>query len=43
MDFVLDALAAPLYYRVLFGHLPLTRSLAEQCVDTVLTDLRSRG
>ncbi|MBB5913767.1 AcrR family transcriptional regulator [Nocardia transvalensis] len=36
MDFVLDALAAPLYYRVLFGHLPLTDHLAEQSVDTVL-------
>ncbi|MFV2172633.1 TetR-like C-terminal domain-containing protein [Actinomadura sp. LOL_016] len=42
MDFVLDALAAPLYYRVLFGHLPLTRALAEQCVDTVLAVLRPR-
>lgn len=42
MDFVLDALAAPLYYRVLFGHLPLTRGLAEQCVDAVLADLRPR-
>lgn len=39
MDFVLDALAAPLYFRVLFGHLPLTRALAEQCVDAVLADL----
>ncbi|MEV2276761.1 TetR/AcrR family transcriptional regulator [Nocardiopsis sp. NPDC049922] len=43
MDFVLDALAAPLYYRVLFGHLPLSRPLAEQCVDTVLADLRRSG
>lgn len=41
MDFVLDALAAPLFYRVLFGHLPLTRSLAEQTVDGVLTGLRT--
>ncbi|GAA2408377.1 TetR/AcrR family transcriptional regulator [Actinomadura vinacea] len=41
MDFVLDALAAPLYYRVLFGHLPLTRRLAEQCVDAVLAGLRT--
>lgn len=40
MDFVLDALAAPLYYRVLFGHLPLTERLAEQSVDTVLAALR---
>ncbi|NEW41413.1 TetR/AcrR family transcriptional regulator [Nocardia cyriacigeorgica] len=36
VDFVLDALAAPLYYRALFGHLPLTESLAEHAVDTVL-------
>ncbi|MEW2354290.1 TetR/AcrR family transcriptional regulator [Spirillospora sp. NPDC029432] len=43
MDFVLDALAAPLYYRALFGHLPLTRALAEQCVDGVLADLRTPG
>ncbi|MBP2328385.1 AcrR family transcriptional regulator [Kibdelosporangium banguiense] len=41
MDFVLDALAAPLYYRALFGHLPLTPALAEQCVDTVLAALRA--
>ncbi|WP_433476131.1 TetR/AcrR family transcriptional regulator [Spirillospora sp. CA-142024] len=40
LDFVLDALAAPLYYRILFGHLPLTRSVAEQSVDTVLASLR---
>ncbi|WP_280233433.1 TetR/AcrR family transcriptional regulator [Nocardia cyriacigeorgica] len=36
MDFTLDALAAPLYYRALFGHLPLTESLAERTVDMVL-------
>jgi AcrR family transcriptional regulator len=35
-DFVLDALAAPLYYRILFGHLPVSDRLAEQAVDTVL-------
>ncbi len=39
LDFVLDALAAPIYYRGLFAHLPLTDSLAEQSVDTVLAAL----
>ncbi|WP_020668667.1 TetR/AcrR family transcriptional regulator [Amycolatopsis nigrescens] len=39
LDFVLDALAAPLYYRALFRHLPLTERLAEQTVDTVLAVL----
>ncbi|MBF6173584.1 TetR/AcrR family transcriptional regulator [Nocardia blacklockiae] len=42
LDFVLDALAAPLYYRVLFGHLPLTDRLAEQTVDTVLNKIWTR-
>lgn len=36
VEFVLDALAAPIYYRALFGHQPLDDSLAEQTVDTVL-------
>jgi AcrR family transcriptional regulator len=36
MDFVLDALAAPLYYRALFRHLPVEPRLAEQTVDAVL-------
>jgi AcrR family transcriptional regulator len=36
IDFVLDALAAPVYYRILFGHLPVSDRLAEQVVDTVL-------
>lgn len=35
-DFILDAIAAPIYYRALFGHLPLTEALADQSVDTVL-------
>ncbi|WP_227981679.1 TetR/AcrR family transcriptional regulator [Nocardia spumae] len=39
LDFVLDALAAPVYYRALFAHLPLTDTLAEQTVDTVLAAL----
>ncbi|MGW4767941.1 TetR/AcrR family transcriptional regulator [Nocardia sp. NPDC004278] len=36
LDFVLDALVAPIYYRALFGHLPLTDHLADQSVDAVL-------
>ncbi|WP_206785071.1 TetR/AcrR family transcriptional regulator [Amycolatopsis sp. MtRt-6] len=40
LDFVLDALASPLYYRVFFGHLPLTERVAEQAVDGVLTGIR---
>ncbi|WP_158886635.1 TetR/AcrR family transcriptional regulator [Amycolatopsis anabasis] len=36
LDFVLDALAAPIYYRALFRHLPLDDRLAEQTVDAVL-------
>ncbi|MFQ6326487.1 TetR/AcrR family transcriptional regulator [Nocardia sp. CWNU-33] len=36
MDFVLDAIAAPIYYRALFGHLPLTDTLADQSVAAVL-------
>ena len=40
IDFVLDAVAAPIYFRALFGHLPLSADLAEQSVDTVLRALR---
>ncbi|WP_433198528.1 TetR/AcrR family transcriptional regulator [Nocardia sp. CA-107356] len=36
VDFVLDAVAAPIYYRALFGHKPLTDALADQSVDAVL-------
>ncbi|MFF3572402.1 TetR/AcrR family transcriptional regulator [Nocardia jiangxiensis] len=43
MDFVLDLLAAPLYYRVLFGHQPLTPRLAEQTVDAVLTTISTQA
>ncbi|MER7076519.1 transcriptional regulator, TetR family [Saccharopolyspora kobensis] len=42
VEFVLDALAAPLYYSVLFGHRPLTDDLAEQSVDLVLAAIRVR-
>ncbi|MEV6432697.1 TetR/AcrR family transcriptional regulator [Nocardia sp. NPDC051463] len=36
LDFLLDAIAAPIYYRALFGHLPLTDALADQSVAAVL-------
>lgn len=43
LNFVLDALAAPAYYRALFRHLPLDVRLAEQSVDAVLLTLSLRG
>lgn len=42
LGFVLDALAAPVYYRALFRHLPLDDALAEQTVDAVLAALAER-
>jgi AcrR family transcriptional regulator len=42
MDFVLDALAAPVYYRALFRHAPLDRTLVENSVDLVLGGLSAR-
>ncbi|OXM73946.1 MULTISPECIES: TetR/AcrR family transcriptional regulator [Amycolatopsis] len=36
LGLVLDMLASTTYYRVLFGHLPVTGNLAEQVVDVVL-------
>ncbi|WP_040789997.1 TetR/AcrR family transcriptional regulator [Nocardia paucivorans] len=36
LDFVLDTVAAPIYFRALFGHLPLSDELADQSVDAVL-------
>lgn len=36
IDLLLDMLGAPAYYRVLFGHLPLTAHLAEDVVEVVL-------
>ncbi|MEV4758333.1 TetR/AcrR family transcriptional regulator [Micromonospora sp. NPDC049559] len=36
LDLLLDMLAATIYYRVLFGHLPVTPTLAEDVVDVVL-------
>ncbi|MFJ2609226.1 TetR/AcrR family transcriptional regulator [Streptomyces sp. NPDC091279] len=42
MEFVLDALAAPVYYRALFGHGPVTQEVTGQSVDLVLTFLERR-
>lgn len=42
MEFVLDALAAPVYYRALFGHGPVTPDVTGQSVDMVLTFLEPR-
>jgi AcrR family transcriptional regulator len=42
MDFVLDALAAPVYYRALFRHAPLDDALIENSVDLVLAGLTAR-
>ncbi|WP_431957757.1 TetR/AcrR family transcriptional regulator [Nocardia lijiangensis] len=39
MDFVLDAVAAPIYFRALFGHLPLDDELAEAAVDAVVRSI----
>lgn len=36
VDLLLDLLGATVYYRVLFGHLPVTPDVAERTVDTVL-------
>lgn len=37
IDLLLDMLAATTYYRVLFGHLPITPTLAEDVVGAVLS------
>lgn len=43
IDFVLDAVAAPIYFRALFRHLPLPDELAGHSVDTVLAAIRRTG
>jgi AcrR family transcriptional regulator len=43
IDFVLDAVAAPIYFRALFGHLPLSDELADHSVDTVLAAIHRTG
>jgi hypothetical protein len=35
-----DQLFAPVYYRLIFGHDPLTESFAERLVDQLMTGLR---
>lgn len=40
IGFVLDAVAAPIYFRALFRHLPLPDALADQSVDAVLAAIR---
>jgi AcrR family transcriptional regulator len=39
MDFVLDALAAPIYFRALFQHAPLDDKLIDDTVDLVLAGI----
>ncbi|MGA8113134.1 MAG: TetR/AcrR family transcriptional regulator [Actinocatenispora sp.] len=41
MEYVLDALAAPLYYRALFQHAPVDGRLVELTVDNVLAAIRT--
>ena len=36
IDLLLDMLASATYYRMLFGHLPVTTTLAEDVVEVVL-------
>ncbi|MBO3732628.1 TetR-like C-terminal domain-containing protein [Glycomyces niveus] len=36
IDLLLDLFGATVYYRVLFGHLPVDQDIAERIVDTVL-------
>jgi AcrR family transcriptional regulator len=41
MDFVLDALAAPTYFRALYQHAPVDASLVENTVDLVLAGIQT--
>jgi AcrR family transcriptional regulator len=41
-DLALDLIYAPIYYRLLIGHAPLSERYAEQIVDTALDGLRPR-
>ncbi|HWN36429.1 MAG TPA: TetR-like C-terminal domain-containing protein [Pseudonocardia sp.] len=43
LEFVLDVLAAPAYFRQLFGHAPVDRRLVEQTVDLVLAAIGTPG
>lgn len=40
LDFVLDTVAAPIYFRALFGHLPLDDALVDASVNAVLRLVR---
>jgi hypothetical protein len=40
LDFVLDALYGPLYYRLLIKHAPLTQSCADSLVELVFAGLK---
>jgi AcrR family transcriptional regulator len=40
MEYVLDALAAPLYFRAIFRHAPIDDYLVELTVDSVLAGIR---
>lgn len=42
VDFVLDALYSPLYFRLLVQHQPITRELGDQLVDLVFDALEVR-
>ncbi|PTL79307.1 TetR/AcrR family transcriptional regulator [Vitiosangium sp. GDMCC 1.1324] len=43
VELILDMLAAPVYYRVLFRHLPLTPQVAVEVVDLLLATLRPQA
>ncbi|TXS64164.1 TetR/AcrR family transcriptional regulator [Streptomyces sp. sk2.1] len=42
IDLLLDMLASTTYYRVLFGHLPITPELAEDVVSVVMVGIATR-
>ena len=43
LEFLLDVLAAPAYFRQLYGHAPVDRRLIEQTVDLVLAAIATPG
>ncbi|MGA4545833.1 TetR/AcrR family transcriptional regulator [Uniformispora flossi] len=43
IDLLLDMLASTTYYRVLFGHLPITPELAESVVSVVMAGVATAG
>lgn len=42
INLLLDMLASTTYYRVFFGHLPITPTLAEDVVDTILAGVATK-